>query len=196
MLVLLYPSILISVCSTTTSVMGSHPRPHFFISRPDHTITPLLALDEFPSYVRITGVRPVMTQADTQAMMSLGVKERSAGRYEVHLAPSSANTAYQEHASTSDASGSPHPLQQFAGAQEPESAGELKQGSAGLHAIETAKRAKGLSGEETMRHSANASQDNLDQEEPVDVEDWRRDIRTGLVEEADATQVDIGLIRP
>ncbi|KAL8970687.1 MAG: hypothetical protein Q9183_001397 [Haloplaca sp. 2 TL-2023] len=150
--------------------MGSHPRPHFFISRPDHTITPLIAVDELEDCVQIVGVRPVMTQADTQAMMSLGVKERSVGRYQVHLAPSSVNTGYQEQASNSDARGSPNPLQQFAGAQGPKSA---------------------RSGEERMPHSTNANQDNPDQQETVDVEEWRRDINTSLTEEVDATQAKI-----
>lgn len=68
--------------------MGSHPRPHFFISRPDHTITPLIAVDELPDHIRINGVPALMSQADTQAMMSLGVKERSIGYYDVHLVKS------------------------------------------------------------------------------------------------------------
>ena len=65
--------------------MGEHPRPHFFISRPDHSITPLIAVDELPDYVCINGVPAVMTQAETQAMMSLGVKERSLHPYDVQL---------------------------------------------------------------------------------------------------------------
>ncbi|KAL8873566.1 MAG: hypothetical protein Q9174_000982 [Haloplaca sp. 1 TL-2023] len=162
--------------------MGSHPRPHFFISRPDHTITPLLAADELPSYVHIAGVRPVMTQADTQAMMSLGVKERSVGRYEVHLDPSSASIDYGEHASISDASENPSTFQQFAGAQEYESSGD---------GMESAKRAEGQSGKETMRHSENKSQDNPDQGKPVDVENWRQDIKPVVMEEVEATQAKI-----
>ncbi|KAL8694023.1 MAG: hypothetical protein Q9218_001261 [Villophora microphyllina] len=80
--------------------MASYPRPHFFISRPDHTITPLIAVDELPSHVRIEGVKAVMTQAETQAMMSLGVKERNVGHYEVHVARSSSSTSCGEQATS------------------------------------------------------------------------------------------------
>lgn len=73
--------------------MGSHPRPQYFISRPDHTITPLIAVDELPDYIRIDGVSPVMSQADTHAMTSMGVKERSTGRYDVHLVKLSSSSS-------------------------------------------------------------------------------------------------------
>lgn len=72
--------------------MGSHPRPQYFISRPDHTITPLIAVDELPNYIRIDGVSPAMSQADTHAMTSMGVKERSLGRYDVHLVKTSGSS--------------------------------------------------------------------------------------------------------
>lgn len=65
--------------------MASHPRPHFFLSRPDHTITPLIAVDELPDHIRIDGVPATLSQADTQAMMSLGVKERSTRHYDVQI---------------------------------------------------------------------------------------------------------------
>ncbi|KAL9608402.1 MAG: hypothetical protein Q9167_006765 [Letrouitia subvulpina] len=65
--------------------MARSPKPRFFVSRPDNTITPLIALDELPSSIRLTGVPTIMSAAETTGMMSLGVEERSSGRYMIDM---------------------------------------------------------------------------------------------------------------
>ena len=77
-----------SISASNTSPTA--PRPQYFVSRPDGTLTPLIAVDELPSSVRIMGVPAVITQAGTLNMMSLGVKERSQSQYIVEISNSSA----------------------------------------------------------------------------------------------------------
>ncbi|KAL8915587.1 MAG: hypothetical protein Q9171_000152 [Xanthocarpia ochracea] len=62
--------------------MGSHPRPHWFLVRPDNTITPLIAVDELPPSIHIAGVPAAMSLADTKSMESVGVRGRSSGTYD------------------------------------------------------------------------------------------------------------------
>ncbi|KAL8804702.1 MAG: hypothetical protein Q9182_002394 [Xanthomendoza sp. 2 TL-2023] len=76
--------------------MRSHPRPHWFLVRPDNTITPLIAVDELPPDVHIAGVPAVMSLVDTKSMESVGVRERSTGAYVIELAGSSSNTNNSE----------------------------------------------------------------------------------------------------
>lgn len=52
--------------------MASHPKPQFFVSRPDGTIVPLIALDELPENITIRGVPRNLSPADTAGMLSLG----------------------------------------------------------------------------------------------------------------------------
>lgn len=52
--------------------MASHPRPRFFLSRPDGTIVPLIPLDELPEDIIIPGVPRTMSLAETAGMVSLG----------------------------------------------------------------------------------------------------------------------------
>ena len=63
--------------------MSSSPRPQYFVAREDGTLTPLIAVDELPSSVNILGVPATMTHADTQNMVSLGLRERCSQRYVV-----------------------------------------------------------------------------------------------------------------
>lgn len=67
--------------------MGNYPRPHWFLVRPDNTITPLIAVDELPSNIRIVGIPAAMSLIDTKSMESVGVRERSTGTYDVHGVP-------------------------------------------------------------------------------------------------------------
>ncbi|KAL8820465.1 MAG: hypothetical protein Q9223_001326 [Gallowayella weberi] len=76
--------------------MRSHPRPHWFLVRPDNTITPLIAVDELPPEVRIAGVPAVIPLVDTKSMESVGVRERSTGAYVIELVTSSCNTKNSE----------------------------------------------------------------------------------------------------
>jgi len=57
----------------TVFIMGSQERPSFFCSRPDGTLTPLLAVDELPLTLSIRGVSRTLTPGDTQGMTSCGV---------------------------------------------------------------------------------------------------------------------------
>lgn len=53
--------------------MGSQDRPSFFCSRPDGTLTPLIAVDDLPVTVSVHGVSRVLTPGETQGMFSCGV---------------------------------------------------------------------------------------------------------------------------
>ncbi|KAL8829000.1 MAG: hypothetical protein Q9191_002265 [Dirinaria sp. TL-2023a] len=65
--------------------MSNSPRPQYFVAREEGTLTPLIAVDELPPTVHIAGVPAKITHADTQNMISLGVKERSSQRYVVSM---------------------------------------------------------------------------------------------------------------
>ncbi|KAL1966754.1 hypothetical protein VTN77DRAFT_3951 [Rasamsonia byssochlamydoides] len=47
-------------------------RPQFFCSRPNGTLTPLIALDELPSHISIRGIPRALSPGDTLGMTSLG----------------------------------------------------------------------------------------------------------------------------
>ncbi|KAJ5190449.1 Zinc finger CCCH-type [Penicillium cinerascens] len=53
--------------------MGSQDRPSFFCSRPDGTLTPLLAVDDLPLSLSVRNVSRTLTPGDTQGMTSCGV---------------------------------------------------------------------------------------------------------------------------
>ncbi|KAL8739207.1 MAG: hypothetical protein Q9181_000098 [Wetmoreana brouardii] len=176
--------------SSSQNTMGSYPRPHFFISRPDHTITPLIAVDELPDYVRIAGVPAAMTQADTQAMMSLGVKERSMGHYDVHLVKSSSSTNYEEHTGSSGVSESDLPSNPSAGAVGTESSEKLHDGMeatlANSTAIGTKEHSEAHARGEDIKENVESTHDQVKDEGPADVEKWRQE-----VEDVDETQAKI-----
>lgn len=52
--------------------MASLLRPQFFCTRPNGTVTPLIAVDELPSHISIRGVSRALSANDTQGMTSLG----------------------------------------------------------------------------------------------------------------------------
>lgn len=52
--------------------MTSPLRPQFFCTRPNGTVTPLIAVDELPSHISIRGVSRALSPNDTQGMTSLG----------------------------------------------------------------------------------------------------------------------------
>lgn len=77
--------------SQSTPVSGTTsdpPRPCYFISRNDGTLTPLIAVDELPASIRIIGAPAVISPAATVNMMSLGVKDRSQYKYNVETSDS------------------------------------------------------------------------------------------------------------
>lgn len=61
--------------------MSGSPRPRYFLVRSDGILTPLVAVDELPASIRILGVPAVLSCANTQGMISLGVAARSEHRY-------------------------------------------------------------------------------------------------------------------
>ncbi|KAL4778933.1 hypothetical protein BJX76DRAFT_365709 [Aspergillus varians] len=52
--------------------MSSSLRPQFFCTRPNGTLTPVVAVDELPAHISIRGVPRVLSPSDTQGMTSLG----------------------------------------------------------------------------------------------------------------------------
>ena len=57
------------------------PRPTHYIFRPDGTITLMIAVDELPGNIRISGVPSSIAPADTQGLTSLGVYPRAGSLY-------------------------------------------------------------------------------------------------------------------
>lgn len=55
--------------------MSSQGGPSFFCSRPDGSLTPLIALDDLPAGVTVRGVHRTLKPADTQGMISCGSTE-------------------------------------------------------------------------------------------------------------------------
>ena len=102
--------------------MGSHPRPHWFLIRPDNTITPLIAVDELPPSIYIAGVPAAMSLVDTKSMESVGVRERSCGTYDVRgrpaAIPSIKCSDSEPHARTSSECGTDLPPQNSVSASE------------------------------------------------------------------------------
>lgn len=74
-------------------------RPQFFCTRPNGTLTPLIAVDDLPSHISIRGVPRILSPSDTQGMTSLGTVSPRAQSYVVEgmppalTRPSSANAA-------------------------------------------------------------------------------------------------------
>ncbi|KAF3388502.1 hypothetical protein F1880_004289 [Penicillium rolfsii] len=55
--------------------MSSQVRPSFFCSRPNGSLTPLIALDDLPAGVTIRGISRTLTPGETQGMISCGTSE-------------------------------------------------------------------------------------------------------------------------
>lgn len=53
--------------------MGSQARPVFFCTRPNGTMTPLIAVDDLPTHINIRGVTRTINPGETQGMISCGV---------------------------------------------------------------------------------------------------------------------------
>jgi hypothetical protein len=56
--------------------MATPGRPQFFCTRPDGTLTPLVAVDELPTNVTIRGVSRTLNAGETQGMTSCGLANR------------------------------------------------------------------------------------------------------------------------
>ena len=67
--------------SLSSAFAGPPPKPRYFAVRDDGSLTPLIAVDELPSYVQIHGVSRTLTAADTNGLISLGPVPKSNSRY-------------------------------------------------------------------------------------------------------------------
>ena len=72
-----------NLSTISSAIITANPKPRYFVTRPDRTISPLIALDELPDNVNISGIPKAITSAETAFMFSLGVAERS-GTYVVN----------------------------------------------------------------------------------------------------------------
>lgn len=73
--------------------MASSIRPQFFCTRPNGTLTPLIAVDELPPHVSIRGAPRTLSSNETQGMTSLGTVGTRAQSYIVEGVPSVATRA-------------------------------------------------------------------------------------------------------
>lgn len=64
--------------------MATPGRPQFFCTRPDGTLTPLVALDELPTNVTISGVSRTLSAGETQGMTSCGLATQRAEPWSVN----------------------------------------------------------------------------------------------------------------
>ncbi|KAL4764087.1 uncharacterized protein BDW70DRAFT_157208 [Aspergillus foveolatus] len=70
--------------------MSSSLRPQFFCTRPNGTLTPLIAVDELPAHITIHGAPRVLSPNETQGMTSLGAVSTRGQFYSVEgAAPAS-----------------------------------------------------------------------------------------------------------
>ncbi|KAE8349868.1 hypothetical protein BDV28DRAFT_151486 [Aspergillus coremiiformis] len=73
--------------------MSSPLRPQFFCTRPNGTLTPLIAVDELPSHLSIRGVPRTLSANETQGMTSLGTVNPRAQAYVIDGLVSSSTRA-------------------------------------------------------------------------------------------------------
>ncbi len=63
--------------------MSSLLRPQFFCTRPNGTLTPVIAVDELPAHLSIRGAPRVLSPNETQGMTSLGTVAQRGQLYTV-----------------------------------------------------------------------------------------------------------------
>lgn len=78
--------------------MGTQSRPGFFCSRPNGTLTPLIAVDDLPPYVSVRGVARTITPNETQGMTSCGVAPSRTEPWIIDSPVSAARTSGQHDA--------------------------------------------------------------------------------------------------
>lgn len=66
-------------------------RPHYYLERPDGTLTALVEVDQLPDHVRIRGLPQKLSIADTTGMTSVGMREGGRRKYFVEIGENSAN---------------------------------------------------------------------------------------------------------
>ena len=65
---------------------SSNPWPSYFVERPDGTHTALIEVDQLPELIRIRGLPPKLSAADTAGMTSVGVKKGGQKKYIIDIA--------------------------------------------------------------------------------------------------------------
>ena len=73
--------------------MAAPGRPQFFCTRPDGSLTPLVAVDELPANVTIHGAPRIITAGETQGMTSCGLATQRAEPWSVEGYPKSSEAA-------------------------------------------------------------------------------------------------------
>lgn len=69
--------------------MAAPGRPQFFCTRPDGSLTPLVAVDELPTNVTIHGAPRIITAGETQGMTSCGLAAQRPEPWSVEGLPKS-----------------------------------------------------------------------------------------------------------
>ncbi|KAL8986495.1 MAG: hypothetical protein Q9205_000010 [Flavoplaca limonia] len=166
--------------------MGNYPRPHWFLVRPDNTITPLIAVDELPSNIRIVGIPAAMSLIDTKSMESVGVRERSTGTYDVQGIPAAISAHNRSNldgqSQTSGKSGSDLALQRSASTSEVRTEEESVNGMKG--ALDKLPQSEPLQPPDVKPAQAEGQKTSmtafrhLQNEEAANVEKWRQDVET------------------
>ncbi|KAL8713920.1 MAG: hypothetical protein Q9220_002066 [cf. Caloplaca sp. 1 TL-2023] len=153
--------------------MKKYPEPRFFITRPgSSTITPLIAVDELPDNVHITGVPALMSHADTHGMTSLGVEERSLECYDVHFIGTASSSDYENPSASSETSPSDGLSKRSLTAVHAQLAGRQDVDTCTNREIEPQEvKIAGGGAREEPEVDHDKSQDNGS----VDVEKWRRE---------------------
>ena len=82
------PSTTSVASQSSNSKEVSLPHPGHYLRRSDGTITPLIAVDELPTFLHIVGVSRSLTRAQTQDMISLGTLPKSSKLYTVQMVDS------------------------------------------------------------------------------------------------------------
>lgn len=85
----------------TTAANGSDSNssylwPAYFVERPDGTFTALIEVDQLPDLIRIRGLPPKLSAAETIGMTSVGVKKESQRKYCIETADSSGKLSSSE----------------------------------------------------------------------------------------------------
>ncbi|KAL8775015.1 MAG: hypothetical protein Q9209_000494 [Squamulea sp. 1 TL-2023] len=172
--------------------MGSHPRPYWFLVRPDNTITPLIAVDELPPNIQIAGVPAAMSLSDTKSMESVGVRERSIGTYEVQITSGEYSDS-EKRVFTSDQSEIDISVEGSIGASESRVVGKpedgLKEMSIKPLSGKIVQPSSIMSEHKQADKTSETKLSHLQDEEAANVEKWRQD-----VENPDETQAKIDAV--
>ncbi|KAL9006554.1 MAG: hypothetical protein Q9188_000714 [Gyalolechia gomerana] len=132
-----------------------------------------------------------MTQADTQAMMSLGVKERSLGQYDVHVVKYSGSSSCEGPVKSCDTSTSGVPPNDLNQAQPlPSTEKQNKQTedhTADSSSIEIVQRSDLEAGKQMATAANEAAHGGIEGKKSADIEEWRQEVEVEPVDDIQAT---------